>query len=75
MKRVVDFQEQDPSQEEFEFKDTKTENKKKRKNGQKEKFNAKTKRLDHAEFVKKKEEMAAFRRQLPIHSGNVYRSG
>lgn len=74
MKRVINFQEQDPSNEEFEFKDTKTENKKKRKNGQKDKFNAKTKRLDHDEFIKKKEEMLAFRKQLPIHSGNVHRS-
>lgn len=68
MKRVVNFQEQDPSNEEWEFKDTKTENKK-RKNDPKEKFNAKTKRLDHAEFVQKKEEMLAFRKQLPIYSG------
>lgn len=74
MKRVVDFQEQDPSQEEWEFKSTKSENKKK-KNGHKEKFNAKTKRLDHDEFFKKKEEMLAFRKQLPIYSGNYYRSG
>lgn len=68
MKRVVNFQEQDPSNEEWEFKDTKTE-KKKRKNDPKEKFNAKTKRLDHDEFIKKKEEMLAFRKQLPIYSG------
>lgn len=68
MKRVVNFQEQDPSAEEWEFKDTKTENKKK-KNDHREKFNATTKRLDHAEFIKKKEEMAAFRKQLPIYSG------
>lgn len=73
MKRVVDFQEQDPSQEEWDFKSTKSENKK-RKNGHKEKFNAKTKRLDHDEFIKKKEEMLAFRKQLPIYSGNYYRS-
>lgn len=70
MKRVVNFQEQDPSNEEWEFKDTKTENKK-RKNDPKEKFNAKTKRLDHAEFVQKKEEMLAFRKQLPIYSGKT----
>jgi hypothetical protein len=69
-KRVINFQEQDPSNEEWEFKDTKTENKKHKKNNHKEKFNAKsTKRLDHAEFVKKKEEMLAFRKQLPIYSG------
>lgn len=68
MKRVVNFQEQDPSAEEWEFKDTKTENKK-RKNNHREKFNAKTKRLDHDEFIKKKEEMAVFRKQLPIYSG------
>ncbi|KAG2236059.1 hypothetical protein INT48_008153 [Thamnidium elegans] len=68
MKRVINFQEQDPSAEEWEFKDTKTENKK-RKNDHREKFNATTKRLDHAEFIKKKEEMAAFRKQLPIYSG------
>lgn len=71
MKRVVNFQEQDPSNEEWEFKDTKTENKK-RKNDPKEKFNAKTKRLDHAEFVQKKEEMLAFRKQLPIYSGKTH---
>jgi heat shock protein HslJ len=71
MKRVVNFQEHDPSNEaEWEFKDTKTENKK-RKNNTKEKFNAKTKRLDHAEFVKKKEEMLSFRKQLPIFSGKL----
>ena len=69
MKRVIKFEEQDPSQEEWEFKDVKTENKKRKTGNQKEKFGAKTKRLDHAEFIQKKEEMLAFRKQLPIYSG------
>jgi len=75
MKRVVDFQENDPANEaEWEFKDSKTENKKrKHNNNKKEKFNAKTKRLSHADFVQKKEEMLAFRKQLPIYSG-IYKS-
>lgn len=71
MKRVVDFQETDPANEaEWQFKDSKTENKKrKHNNSKKEKFNAKTQRLSHADFVKKKEEMLAFRKQLPIYTG------
>ncbi|CEP08311.1 hypothetical protein [Parasitella parasitica] len=70
MKRVVNFQENDPANEaEWQFKDTKTENKKQKHNKKNEKFNAKTKRLSHADFVKKKEEMLAFRKQLPIYTG------
>lgn len=72
MKRVVNFQEQDSANDaDWEFKDTKTENKKRKNNNAKEKFAAKTKRLDHAEFIKKKEEMLAFRKQLPIYSGTL----
>ncbi|KAL9540685.1 hypothetical protein MBANPS3_009551 [Mucor bainieri] len=74
MKRVVDFQEKDAADEaEWEFKDSKTENKKRKhnnsNNNKKDKFNAKTKRLSHADFVQKKEEMLAFRKQLPIYTG------
>ena len=69
MKRVVDFQEQD-KEADFEFKDNKDNSKKQKKN-QNEKFNAKTKRLDHAEFKKKKQEMLEFRKQLPIYSGEI----
>lgn len=72
MKRVVDFQETEPADEsEWQFKDSKTENKKRKhnSNNKKEKFNAKTKRLSHADFIKKKEEMLAFRKQLPIYTG------
>lgn len=76
MKRVVDFHEKDAANEaEWEFKDSKTENKKRKhnNNNKKDKFNAKTKRLSHADFVQKKEEMLAFRKQLPIHTG-IYRA-
>ncbi|KAI8063377.1 P-loop containing nucleoside triphosphate hydrolase protein [Gilbertella persicaria] len=62
MKRVVDFQEKEPATE-FEFKDT--QHKKQKSN----KFNATTKRLNHAEFKQKKKDMLAFRKQLPIYSG------
>lgn len=76
MKRVVEFQEKDTANEaEWEFKDSRTENKKRKHNSsnKKDKFNAKTKRLSHADFVQKKEEMLAFRKQLPIYTG-IYRA-
>ncbi|KAI7903027.1 P-loop containing nucleoside triphosphate hydrolase protein [Cokeromyces recurvatus] len=73
MKRVVNFQEQDPIEKEWEFKDKSIENNnKKRKTNKEHKFNAKNKsgsRLDRTDYKKKKMEMLEFRKQLPIYSG------
>ncbi|KAI8968927.1 P-loop containing nucleoside triphosphate hydrolase protein [Mycotypha africana] len=72
MKRVVNFEENEDAGGigwEFNNEHTIKHEVKKQKKNHEGKLNAKSNRLDKQDFTKKKKEMLAFRKQLPIYSG------